>query len=175
LGGFLGKLLGLTLFADLRDVDGAMLFLRAAFIEESGATLCGRWAGADELFTVAGFEAFADDLLERMVNPYLADTIDRAGRDPRRKLGWDDRLVGLIRLGLAEGVATPRYAMGVAAGLDVLRRLGAGHGNDADLLLASWPKGLSRDEVDAVLDVVDDGRELLEQWKHDGFEALLTE
>jgi len=173
LGGFLGKLLDLELVADLREIDGAMGFLRAAFIEESGATLRKRWAGVEELFTEAGYEAFADDLLERMVNPYLADTIDRAGRDPRRKLGWDDRLVGLIRMGLAEGVATPRYGMGVAAGLDVLRRLGAGHGNDADLLFGVWPEGLSRDEVDAVLDAVDEGRDLLERWRAGGFLALL--
>ena len=36
---FLGQLLDLTLFADLREVPGAMDFLRAAFIEESGCAL----------------------------------------------------------------------------------------------------------------------------------------
>jgi len=172
LGAFLGQLLGLTLFADLREVPGAMDFLRAAFIEESGATLRARHAGADPLFTEAGYEAFADDLLARMVNPYLADTIDRAARDPRRKLGWDDRLIGLIRLGLAEGIPTPRYAMGAAAGLDVLRRVDTGLGNDADVLMATWPKGLPRDEVDAVFDVIALGRELLEQWRAAGFVGL---
>ena len=172
LAGFLGKLLDLTLVADLREIDGAPDFLRAAFIEESGATLCRRWSGADELFTEAGYTAFADDLLVRMVNPHLADTIDRAARDPRRKLGWDDRLVALIRMGLVEGVPTPRYAMGVAAGLDVLRRLGAGHSNDADLLLAAWPDDLDRDEVDAVFDAVDEGREWLERWREGGFTGL---
>ncbi len=172
LGAFMGRLLGLTLFADLREVPGAMDFLRAAFIEESGATLRRRWAGADELFTEAGYEAFADDLLARMVNPHLADTIDRAARDPRRKLGWDDRLVGLIRLGLMQGVPTPRYAMGVAAGLDVLRRAGADHGYDADLLRGGWPDGLETLEVESVLRAVDEGREWLGAWCEGGFEAL---
>ncbi len=172
LGAFLGQLLGLTLFADLRDVPGAMDFLRVAFIEESGAALRVRHAGADPLFTEVGYEAFADDLLARMVNPHLADTIDRAARDPRRKLGWDDRLVGLIRLGLAEGIPMPRYAMGVAAGLDVLRRAGAGAGSDADLLLAAWPESLDRDEVETVLGVVGEGRGWLEQWHAEGFEGL---
>ena len=135
---------------------------------ESGATLRRRWEGADELFTEHGFEAFADDLLERMVNPHLADTIERAARDPRRKLGWDDRLVGLVRLGLAEDVPTPRYAMGVAAGLDVLRASETDHGYDADLLRAGWPDGLDPDEVGLVIDAVAEGRERLERWRQRG-------
>ncbi len=171
LAGFLGSLLGLTLVADLREVEGAMGFLRSAFIEESGATLRRRWEGADELFTEHGFEVFADDLLERMVNPHLADTIERAARDPRRKLGWDDRLVGLVRLGLAEDVPTPRYGMGVAAGLDVLRAGGADHGYDADLLRAGWPDGLDPEEVVLVIDAVAEGRERLERWRQEGFAA----
>ena len=169
LGAFLGQLLGLSLFADLREVPGAMEFLRTAFVEESGAVLRARWAGTDELFTEAGYADFADDLLARMVNPHLADTIERAARDPRRKLGWEDRLVGLIRLGLAQGIPTPRYAMGVAAGLDISRRSAEGPGSDADLLLAVWPSELDSDEVEAVLDVVEEGREWLGVWHAHGF------
>jgi mannitol-1-phosphate 5-dehydrogenase len=164
LAGFLGSLLDLTLVADLREVVGAMDFLRRAFIEESGATLRRRWAGADELFTEAGFSAFADDLLERMVNPYLADTIERAARDPRRKLGWDDRLIGLIRLGLAEDVPTPRYATGVTAGLDLLRQEGA-RGSDADLLRSCWPAHVDAEEAERVLAVVAAGRAGLARWR----------
>jgi mannitol-1-phosphate 5-dehydrogenase len=172
LAGFLGALLDLTLVAELAHVEGAMGFLRSAFIEESGVTLRRRWEGADELFSEFGYAAFADDLLERMVNPWLADTIERAGRDPRRKLGWDDRLVGLIRVGLAEGVPTPRYAMGVAAGLDVLRQAGTDHGYDADLLRGAWPDGIDAAEVDAVLAAVNDGREWLDRWRAGGFTAV---
>ena len=171
LAGFLGALLGLGLVADLREVDGAMAFLRAAFIEESGVTLRRRWAGADELFTEAGYAAFADDLLERMVNPWLADTIERSGRDPRRKLGWEDRLVGLLRLGLAEGVPTPRYAMGVAGGLEILRRDGEA-GSDEDLLRSCWPDDAVPEEITAVLATVAVGRAWLEAWLADGFEAI---
>jgi mannitol-1-phosphate/altronate dehydrogenase len=174
LAGFLGALLGLELVADLRSVEGAMPFLRAAFLEESGATLRRRWAGADELFTEAGYEAFADDLLERMVNPWLADTIVRAGRDPRRKLGWEDRLVGLLRLGLDVGVPTPRYAMGVAAGLEILRRAGES-GTDGELLRSCWPDDVPADEVTAVLDVVRGGRVGLDAWLRQGFAGLPTE
>ena len=51
----------------------------------------------DDLFTEDGFAIMQTDALERMVNPYLRDPIDRVTRDPKRKLGWDDRLIGSIR------------------------------------------------------------------------------
>ena len=35
--------------------------------------------------------------------------------DPQRKLGWDDRLVGTMRLALRYGVEPQRYARGAAA------------------------------------------------------------
>jgi mannitol-1-phosphate 5-dehydrogenase len=162
LAGFLGSVLGLSLVSDLREVHGAMALLRDAFLQESGATLRRRWAGADELFTEAGYAAFADDLLERMVNPHLADTVERAARDPRRKLGWDDRLIGLIRLGLAEGVPTPRYAMGVAAGLELLRDDAAG--TDEDLLRSCWPEATPAAEAQRVVAVVASGRVRLGEW-----------
>ncbi|MGD8486468.1 MAG: hypothetical protein PVG27_10440 [Chloroflexota bacterium] len=171
LAGFLGELLGLGLVADLRDVPGAMDFLRTAFIEESGGTLRRRWTGADELFTEEGYATFADDLLARMVNPWLADTVERAGRDPRRKLGWEDRLVGLVRMGLALGVPTPRYAMGVAAGLEILRRDGE-MGSDSELLRSCWPDGVPGDEAGAVVTAAEQGRAWLEAWSADGFASL---
>ena len=173
LAGFLGQASGLSLVAELRDVLGAMRFLRDAFTGESGAALIARHAGTDDLFTEAGYAAFADDLLDRMINPYLADTVERAARDPRRKLGWEDRLVGLLRLGLAEGVPTPSYAMGVAAGLDALRDADPeATTDDASLLRSLWPSDVPVSEVEAVLVVVATGREQLVRWRRDGFEGL---
>ncbi|MEZ4612253.1 MAG: hypothetical protein R2838_18735 [Caldilineaceae bacterium] len=32
--------------------------------------------------------AYADDLIARMVNPFLRDGVARVARDPARKLGW---------------------------------------------------------------------------------------
>ena len=171
LAGFLGSLMGLTLVADLRKVEGAMTLLRAAFVDESGATLRRRWAGVDELFTEGGYQAFADDLLERMVNPWLADTIERAARDPRRKLGWEDRLVGLLRMGQALGVPTPRYAMGVAAGLEILRRAGEA-GSDENVLRSCWSPEVPAAEAETVLELVVDGRASLESWLASGFESF---
>jgi mannitol-1-phosphate/altronate dehydrogenase len=183
LAGFLGRLLGLERVADLQPVPGAMAFLREAFLDESGAALRACYPGAGPLFTPDGYAAFADDLLARMVNPHLADTTERAARDPRRKLGWDDRLVGLIRLGRDMDVPTPRYAMGVAAGLELLaagtapdgKPLAAGArevGGHLERLRTCWPADVDPAEAAAVEALVREGLTWLERWHSGGFGAL---
>lgn len=138
LAAYVAARLRLIRMDDLRRVDGAVGFVRGAFLEESGAALIRKWAGVDALFTPAGFRAYVDDLMERMLNPNLGDLVERVGRDPQRKLGWDDRLIGTMRLALAQGVVPRRYALGAAA---------------AVVLLA--PDVLARDSrVDSVLDGV---------------------
>lgn len=91
-----------------------------AFIEESGGALRQRHAGADPLFTDGGWQGYVQDLLRRMTNPYLQDRVDRVIRDTRRKLGWDDRLIGTMRLALEHGIEPRRYALGAAAAVDLL-------------------------------------------------------
>jgi mannitol-1-phosphate 5-dehydrogenase len=171
LAGFLGMLLGLHRVAQVGEVAGFRAFLRATFLEESGRALIARHEGVDALFTPSGFKAFADDLLRRMVNPFLADTIERAARDPRRKLAWDDRLVGLIRLGLDEGVRTPRTAMAVAAGLEILAP-GAGPTDQLALLRGLWPADVQPAAADAVRTVVQRGMDHLDRWRQVGFLGL---
>ena len=55
-----------------------------------------------------------------MTNPYLRDRTERVIRDTPRKLGWDDRLVGTMRLALDAGVTPRRFALGAAAALKTL-------------------------------------------------------
>ncbi len=74
-----------------------------AFISESGEALCKKWSGADDLFTAKGFSSYAEDLLIRMVNPFLTDSVERVCRDLERKLSWDDRIIGAIRLVISQG------------------------------------------------------------------------
>jgi mannitol-1-phosphate/altronate dehydrogenase len=89
-----------------------------AFTEESGKALVARYGNlGDPLFTALGFRAYADDLLRRMTNPYLADTVARAVRDPARKLGWSDRLFGAMRLCWANEVESASLAVGAVAGV----------------------------------------------------------
>ncbi|MFA5689772.1 MAG: hypothetical protein WC959_11620 [Kiritimatiellales bacterium] len=93
---------------------------RRAFIEESGAALCRKYSGVDELFTPDGFSAYADDLLSRMVNPSLTDRVDRVCRDMERKLGWNDRVIGTIRLVLNQGISPVLFAEGAAIAVEEL-------------------------------------------------------
>jgi mannitol-1-phosphate 5-dehydrogenase len=58
-----------------------------------------------------------DDLLHRFENKVLGDTILRLGRDPLRKLGRTDRLVGAALNALAEGVTPVNLVTGIAAAL----------------------------------------------------------
>lgn len=105
---------GAQFMHELADDPALLAQARAAFVDESGAALCKKWGGTDELFTPSGFAAYADDLLVRMVNPYLADRVDRVCRDLERKLSWDDRVTGTLRLVLGQGFEPAVFAAGAA-------------------------------------------------------------
>ena len=115
--GFLARERGFKYIADAAQDGRLMALVREAFLEESGQALIARRQGVDPLFTAAGYAEFADDLLARMVNPWLRDDVERVTRDPRRKLGWEDRLIGTMRMALREGITPHRFARGAAAAL----------------------------------------------------------
>jgi mannitol-1-phosphate/altronate dehydrogenase len=176
LAAYVGAVRGVQRIADLPGVAGSLPFLRAAFIEESGAALIGKHAGVDPLFTPDGYRAYADDLLARMTNPYLQDTAERVGRDPQRKLGWDDRLIGTLRVALRQGVAPRRYALGAAAALAVLDASVPDTADDSPLagrLTPLWA-GASPDprEQESVLALVEAGRRRLIRWREAGWPGL---
>ncbi len=180
LAAYVGAVRGVQRIADLPGVPGILPFLRAAFIEESGTALIRKHAGVDPLFTPDGYRAYADDLLARMTNPYLQDTAERVGRDPQRKLGWDDRLIGTLRVALRQGVTPRRYALGVAAALAVLDAsinasvLDASNSTPlADRLAPLWA-GASPDpdEQASVLALVEEGRDRLRRWREEGWPEL---
>jgi len=94
-----------------------------------------RHGGLDPLFTPAGYQAYADDLLARMTNPFLRDRTERVIRDTPRKLAWDDRLIGTMRLALDAGLTPVRFALGAAAALQTL----PGPGDAQAQLRELWP------------------------------------
>ncbi|MFP4053776.1 MAG: hypothetical protein ACLFV7_07930 [Phycisphaerae bacterium] len=122
--GYLADLKGYRTIAEAGGDEWIMSTAREAFLGESGAALIARHRGlGDPLFTPEGYRAYADDLLERMVNPNLNDLVARVGRDHARKLGYDDRLYGTMRLSLEAGAEPSRLAMGAAAGvISMIRR-----------------------------------------------------
>lgn len=106
----LGKKKGALNMSDLRKDKSLIEFARIAFIEECGKALCSKWNGKDELFTPSGFKRYADDLLARMTNPFLNDSTERITRDLPRKLSWDDRVIGTMRLARSQGVECAKMA-----------------------------------------------------------------
>ena len=122
---FLLALLGLSKgykgMKNLKNNKEIMQIARDAFINESGAALIKKYAELnDMLFTETGFTAYAEDLLERMTNPYLDDPIERIARDLQRKLGLNDRIFGTMQLVLECGIEPINMAKGAKAGVDFL-------------------------------------------------------
>jgi len=170
LAAYVGMMLGAGRIADLPGVPGLMTFVRDAFLEESGTALIARHGGIDPLFTLEGYRRYADDLLARMTNPFLGDTVARVGRQPERKLAWDDRLIGTVRLALSQGVVPRRYAFGAAAALaalhpTILKPEGTATGVLGSLWGDSVPAGR---ETDAVLREVEAGLRQLRGWQAAG-------
>lgn len=120
---YLGAAKGYTKMAELKNDAELMRIARDAFINESGAALIKKYASLnDGLFTEAGYKAYAEDLLDRMTNPYLSDPIDRAARDPQRKLSPNDRIFGTMQLALEYGIEPVNMAKGAAAGIKYLAK-----------------------------------------------------
>ena len=174
LAAYLCSLRGLQLIADLRRTPDLLGFIRAAFLEESGAALIRKHAGKDRLFTADGYREYALDLLERMTNPYLLDSVERVGRDPARKLGWDDRLVGTLRLALHQYVVPRRYAMGAAAALAKLEPSYLNTDMPARTLLAPlWSDDVVKtQDAQDILKLIEEGKHRLKQWSGSGFREI---
>jgi len=113
--GYLAKMRGYLSMSEIREDQELLALGRTAFLDESGAALVRRHGGRDPLFTSAGMRAYAEDLLVRMTNPFLHDSVERIIRDPARKLGWGDRLFGTMRMALEQGIQPRTIALGAAA------------------------------------------------------------
>lgn len=66
---------------------------------------------------LAGDRSDIEAILKRFDNAALADPVVRVGRDPLRKLGSEDRLVGAARLAAEAGVKPRRLALVAAAAM----------------------------------------------------------
>ena len=145
-----------------------------AFIDESGAALIRKHAGLDPLFTPDGYQEFADDLLERMTNPFLVDMIERVTRDTERKLGWNDRLVGTIRMALKQRITPRRYSLGAAAALARLDPATLeGQRPAGSVLYALWREvSPSQAEQDRLVALIETALVELRAWRADGFPNL---
>jgi mannitol-1-phosphate 5-dehydrogenase len=81
--------------------DGDLMPIVEGALDETGETLLAMYP-VD--LDPAGQEEVREDIRVRFGNPLLMDTMQRVGRDPLRKLGPNDRLVGSAKLCLNHGV-----------------------------------------------------------------------
>lgn len=77
-------------------------------------------------------QAFSDNLIERFKNKLLGDTVERVGRDTKRKLSENDRFVGTVRLCEKHKIKPTAVLSGLAAGLHF-----APTGDDASIEVAT--------------------------------------
>jgi len=139
--GFIGALKGYTRMMELADEPAVMQIARAAFLQESGAALIKKYAHLrDALFTEAGYRHYAEDLLTRMTNPYLADTVARVSRDVVRKLSLNERIFGTMQLALEYGIEPKNMALGAMAGIAVLLTKAEENNLPNELRFGDWRK-----------------------------------
>jgi len=137
--GFIGRLKGYRGMAQLKDDPPVMQIARQAFLAESGPALIQKYASlGDTLFTRKGFEAYAADLLQRMTNPHLADTTERAGRDIIRKLAPNDRIFGTMQLALEHNIDPANMATAALAAIALLLRDADQYNLPPDLRTEDW-------------------------------------
>jgi len=112
----------------------------------------------------------------RMVNPYLRDSIERVTRDPLRKLGWNDRFIGTMRVGLSQGISPKRYAIGAAAALYNLDPSCLESASEISKLLNSlWSEVTSKKiEKDEVEKYIINASQILLEWRNSGYPNLAT-
>jgi mannitol-1-phosphate 5-dehydrogenase len=70
-----------------------------------------------DIFTEADMEELREDIDLRFGNPMIQDTVYRVGRDPVRKLGPGDRLIGSARLCLDQGIFPENISLVCGAAL----------------------------------------------------------
>jgi len=172
--GYLGSWVGIRLVSEANQIAGFMRFIRNAFLQESGEYLIRKNQGFDALFSERGFRIYVDDLLERMTNSFLGDSIERVIRDPRRKLAWNDRLIGTMENALQFGIQPNRYALGAAAAVVRLDRRFADDETIAKKLLPSIWKDIPhrRGDEEKIIDLILNARKKLVGWKKAGFPHL---
>ena len=142
--GYLLREKGATFMSEASAHPTLLKLAKDAFLLESGEALCRKYRDTDSLFTPSGYRAYVEDLMQRMVNPNLRDQVERITRDTGRKLGWNDRLIGTMRLALEHGITPERYAQGAAA---ALRLLSLEEGKTSDELLANLWSDASPDSA----------------------------
>ena len=166
--GFIGKLKGYEFMSEYNgDIDFGYIGVDA-LLEETGSWFKEKYKKSkEETVTEDGYKSWAVQLCRRIVSPFLYDSVDRIIRDPERKLGWDDRLLGIIRNALSAGVIPRRYALGVAAALYEENLTG-----ERAVLKLKTIWGQTNRGEEKVLKLVKEAFEIIKGWKEGNTKSL---
>ncbi|HDR1857547.1 mannitol-1-phosphate 5-dehydrogenase [Pasteurella multocida] len=108
---YLGKLKGHQFVKDSIDDPDIREAVKAT-MQESGAVLIKRYG-----FDPHAHAAYIEKILTRFANPYLQDDVDRVGREPLRKLSYNDRLIKPLRGTLEYGLPNQHLIQTIASAL----------------------------------------------------------
>ena len=126
---YFGALRGYTYIWEANGDPEIRALATKALAEASQALHLEYGVALDEL------KAFSDNLIERFDNKLLGDTIERVGKDTKRKLSENDRLVGAALLCEKLGISSTYIKAGIAAGLHF-----APEGDDSSIEVATDAK-----------------------------------
>lgn len=108
---FLGSLLGLTYISEAARDARVSQVLEQVYLET------GRALSQKHGIPLEDQLAFADTSRAKLMDEVIVDPLERNARDPLRKLGPDDRLVGPARMALDYGVVPEGLATAIAAAI----------------------------------------------------------
>jgi len=83
-------------------------------MKESGQALIKEYT---DTLDDAGMDGYIQKTIGRFKNPEVVDFVTRVGRQPLRKLGSDERLLGPFHLAKRHGLPTKFLAIAIAAAL----------------------------------------------------------
>ena len=174
LAAYVGAMRGVERIADLSKHPDIFAFLRAAFIQESGEALVRKHAGKDPLFTHEGYREYADDLLARMVNPFLHDSVGKGWARPAAKTRLGRPLGG----NPARGVTAGHQAITLCLRHSSRTRRAGSNTLETNIPLETWLDPLwqtaspDKKERGKVLALIEEGRHRLQRWRESGFQNL---
>lgn len=108
---YYGKSKGYQFVKESIEDEQIKAFVKSV-MQESGAVLIKRYG-----FDPQAHAAYIEKILQRFANPYLVDDVDRVGREPLRKLSYNDRLIKPLRGTLEYGLANDNLIQAVAVAL----------------------------------------------------------
>ena len=130
---YFGKLKGYRFVKESIEDEGIKADVKAT-MQESGAVLIKRYG-----FDPQAHAAYIEKILKRFANPFLVDDVDRVGREPLRKLSYNDRLIKPLRGTLEYGLPNQHLINAIAAAL--------AYRNEQDLQALELAKSLAENGV----------------------------